>query len=359
MSLSKKGMKAKERNRIKRKLKRIKELKQQQKVRYFEKYPAINIIEPAESVDPIFVDTVRKIVATLKFNDRSKFSSKEEHFFRLVKTWGMKRALQIATGTYPFSPNDPIAINYFTLLGTVIVEELKKHLKIEKYIPYNDFEVACVDRVYTLEFDALLKRKSKYGTIYYSRRMPKVEINGEEYTVAYSRHAIDRICQRTVGRAFTYGGCGDAFAYIAYNKKFEHHSRLYNNGNEKHYLSFFADCLPGFVSSQIGSHILSKEIWRYYSHAYRVGYLPVGLWNGFACASTLLTPGMYGTPEDFLLKTADIGAADRAILMAANSHNLSLNDLVVNNGYHVLKWFHDNGVPQVIETGYQLTDRYA
>ena len=342
---------AKERKRTKRNLLKKGKLKR------LAIYPGIILNDADESVNTEFVEAVHQIVAGFQFNDHTRFSGPEQRFFENVRRVGLSRAIRKKVFYVEPKTQFHMAACWEAHLGEKIMVELKNRLQIEKYVPYNDFHIEFSGHNFIINFDALLSRHSKYGKIFYSRRAPKVVINNQEYTVAYSRHAIERYCQRTVGDPYSYGGSGDSFAYLAYCNRYDHHAREWN-GKNKHYLSFYNDCKNGFVSGSFAREILAKEYIRNNSHAYRIGYLPVGLWNGFACSATLLVPGMKGTPEQILLKNADIDEDLRVTLIQANQFKLSVRECVENDMVGVLKWYHDNGVPQVINTGKTLFPRY-
>ena len=297
------------------------------------------------------------LVSAIDLADPAQFPPSIRVFFQNLCRIGSRNSLKKAIRFVTPDLKHVVALEIEAYLGEFIMDGLKNSLQIEKYVPYNDFHLEYSGQNIIVSFDSLLSCYSKFGRIYYSRREPKVNIEGQDYTVAFSRHAIERFRQRTVGDAYSYGGTGDAFAYLSFCNRYDHHSRVWN-GKQKHYLSFYNDCKNGFVSAGFAREILEKKYICNYSHAYRIGYLPVGLWNGFACSATLLVPGMKGTPEQILLKNAGINEALRTKLIQANQFKLSILEYAVNDMAWVLKWYHDNGVPQVIKTGKTLFPRY-
>jgi hypothetical protein len=78
-----------------------------------------------------------------------------------------------------------------------------------------------------------------------------------------------------------------------------------------------------------------------------MGYCPVDFRVGRAVAMTFLPPGYGGTPEDRLVRTAPIDRdLRRQLLDAANNNTF---ERVLEGNDEVIKWYHDNGVPQVKE----------
>jgi hypothetical protein len=82
---------------------------------------------------------------------------------------------------------------------------------------------------------------------------------------------------------------------------------------------------------------------------YRVGYCPVVVEGDFAKATTLLYPGYGGTPEYGLIVRSGLGREERRTLLDTAS-GMSRDVLERTGDFSLTKWFHDNGVPQVIET---------
>jgi hypothetical protein len=351
MALNAKQIKAKKRKRIKRNLLKKNQLKR------LPKYPEIVLQKADASVSPEFVAAVRQIVNGIDLADPAQFPPSVRVFFQNLCRVGLSSSLTKATRFVEPALKHAKAIQLKCYLGDFIMDGLKNALQIEKYVPYNDFYIEYSGQNIIIRFDSLLSCYSKFGKIYYSRWKPQVNIEGKDYTVAFSRHAIERYRQRTVGDGYSYGGTGDAFMYLSYCNRYDHHSNEWN-GKQKHYLSFYSDCLKGFFTGEFARRILEKDDVPNYSHACRMGYLPVRLWKGFACAATLLVPGMKGTPEQILLKNADIDETLKKRLIQSNQLKLSIRECIANDVIWVLKWYHDNGVSQVIRTGKRLIPEY-
>lgn len=351
MALNARQIKTKERKRIKRNLLRKNKLKR------LPKYPEIIVQEADASVSPEFAATVRQIVNGIDLANPAQFPPRVRVFFQNIHRLGSQNSMTNAVRFVKPALKQEKAVQLGSYLGDFIMDGLKNSLQIEKYVPYNDFQVEFSGQNIIISFDSLLSCYSKFGKIYYSRRKPQVNIEGKDYTVAFSPHAIERYRQRTVGGdGYSYRGTGEAFAYLSYCNRYDHHSSEWN-GKQQHYLSFYSDCQEGFVNGEFARRILEKDI-PDYSHACRIGYLPVRLWRGFACAATLLVPGMKGTPEQILLKNAHIDETLKKRLIQSNQLKLSIRECIANDVIWILKWYHDNGVPQVIKTGKTLFPRY-
>ena len=65
-------------------------------------------------------------------------------------------------------------------------------------------------------------------------------------------------------------------------------------------------------------------------------------------ATTFLYPGYSGTPEDILVRRSRIPSAERERLICAANNNNQHRVLSLGNT-DVINWYHDNGVPQVVQ----------
>ena len=136
-------------------------------------------------------------------------------------------------------------------------------------------------------FDALKYQKTKFGRMHYSRKEPKVNIDGDDFIVAFSKHAIERIYDRCVAVWDKYAGYGDAFAFLNHCKRFDVISQEHK-GKTKYCLTFWNKCTKGFFKYDYVLNLI-ENIDENKTYYYRVGYCPVGLNEQLACSTTLLT----------------------------------------------------------------------
>lgn len=128
---------------------------------------------------------------------------------------------------------------------------------------------------FILSVHPLKDEPTPFGTAYYSPHEPRIEIDGQSYIVAFSKHALNRSCERysdfssTMDRMLT-------ILYVLSTKKFTwvtYHDRVL------------------------------VEIFRQESEVfYRWGYCPITLQGRFAVAQTALLTGMKDTPEENIIK---------------------------------------------------------
>ena len=247
-----------------------------------------------------FVSEVLNALKNLRLNDRRFFKKQEADFWKSMKEFSFQECVDEVLKNAPYEDINLMMKKFLLKMGTVIFSILQEKNKLLQYIPYNDVLISPKGDEFIIIFDALLRHKTEWGYVYYSQLKPKVVIDDNEYIVAFSRHAVERICERCVGQYDHYAGAGDAFAFLSCCSKFDVIPQG-PNGNRNYLITFYDSCDPGFTEYKY-----LKGVKDYVNddreYCYRVGYCPVSFSDGFASSKTLLTPGMRGTPEDFLLK---------------------------------------------------------
>ena len=182
----------------------------------------------------------------------------------------------------------------------------------------------------------------RHGISYYSPNKPTFYCKADRKNriVSFSRHALERIHERTVYNWKTYSGSGDAFAFI--NNCIYYENCIESQSDQ--YLVIYNRCTEGFVSYNFLENVIEDFDFnkQYY---YRVGYCPIVLDGKFVKAKTFLVPGMRGTPERKLLQSLPI--AQQISIEAQIESQLSFHSLVDSGNWTLIKWFHEQGVPQV------------
>ena len=105
--------------------------------------------------------------------------------------------------------------------------------------------------------------------------------------------------------------------------------------------------MAGFFNGHIAEQILGRSPRKKCYH--RVGYCPVVIDGLFAKATTLLYPGYVGTPEYGLILRNGMRGMTRPQIVDLASR-MTRQELETNQDYSLMKMFHDNGIPQIIET---------
>jgi hypothetical protein len=204
-------------------------------------------------------------------------------------------------------------------------------------------------------FDFIPRVKRDTGWGYYSPNEPKVTINGAKWVVCFSEHAIERIVERSCFSAqLTFAHYWDCFAYLEGCVFYE---PVILDGDRPGIRLFMTENLGG-PPDQYREYLRKiagiEDVLEYpVVPSYVLGYCHVDCKGKFAKAISMWYPGYRGTPEDTLVRTASITAADRQRLLAMADDNKTVR--VINEGRHeAIKWYHENGVPQVVFTSRRL-----
>ncbi len=311
----------------------------------WKEFPSFTYPQPEREIGYVpkgFVQIVKEAVHSLDYFDKSVFDDNERKFLREVKANGYLSACGKHFGGSPDVVRN--FLHHLAMIGQYIYDYIREKGMYEIYIPYCDIQVNGNNKGnFEIIYDALLSRDSPDGRIYYSRNIPMLAFEGKEYKVGFSKHAVDRICKRTVNN-MDYLGMGNAFAYFKDSVTFE----LCSLPDGSPALAFLEKCTAPFFSGTFPKELI--EDWHPQSaYKYRVGYCPLAFFEGFAKTITLLTPGMIGTPERMLLDNAGLDSVSYRKVTASIENVISMKRLVETRDFSALKWFHDHGIPQVIK----------
>ncbi len=173
--------------------------------------------------------------------------------------------------------------------------------------------------------------------------------------MGFTKHAVDAIADRMLFNLSSYAALGDVYAYFELCKHFEP-CKVWDEGERSDELvdaiTFYDDCSHErycnhkYVEEVLGVSFDSANGKPYY----RVGYCPVVLDGEFAIAKTFLLPGFTKTPEYTALLQSNIRSDERRRLKSMAFDGVTLLSMVNENDFSAVRWFHANGVPQVIQT---------
>ena len=241
-------------------------------------------------------------------------------------------------------------------VGERVLEELPDVYR-KKLLPGYYFFPEVAPEGVRVRFGFLDRVKRQTGWGYYSQHKPTVTINGADWIVCFSEHAIDRIVERSSFEdRVTYTHYMDCANYLDGCVYFE----PVNMADGKPAIRLFmADGLHGDIDRY---HEYLRKITGVEDvnqlpadPAYVLGYCPLDCKGQFAKAISMLYPGYDGTPEEILVRAKAPSKAEqqRLLLMAAGNKMVR----VINEGRHeAIRWYHENGVPQVVSLGRRLFD---
>lgn len=304
-----------------------------------------------EHGNPKFVTIVKEAIRHFDFAELGRV---EQDAFRLMKRKGAAYAEAALKDVMCQCKEEGMSHPYVDLgdiywwnsLGHAIFSDIPDEEK-RRFLPMNDVHFIYHDDVIVVNFRSLPTQKSSGGTIYYSRYEPTIDSKGGKYVVGFSRHAIEALTQRRGIDPLRYAGLGDAYAYFEDCQYFE--TCTLRDGNPA--FSFFDECFDRTPQLHWAKTILGiKEVdparGKLY---YRVGYCPIFCNKGFAKAKTFLFPGFSQTPEYDALDKAHM-PPDKKRRLQSLATNSDISSLLETGDVSALKWFHDKGVPQVIQT---------
>ena len=161
----------------------------------------------------------------------------------------------------------------------------------------------------------------------------------------FSRHAIERIYERSVYDWRTFGGSGDAFALLDNCVYFEDCSEKVGEPC----FTLYNTCKPNLPFGDLPRLLLGEDD-PHKKYYFRVGYCPAVVEGDFVKATTLLFPGMRNTPERALLERAALTRQEK-VRMAEEAEKLDYRHIAETGDYGLIQWFHERGEPQVVSAG--------
>jgi hypothetical protein len=328
-----------------------------------EAYP--KFVVSKTDADEEFIEAVMKAVAKVDLLDERKLGAGYQGFLRSGKEHGFLHAFQNLNSLPEFRASGPLGpslegLARMTYVVCMIGEMVYQQIPVEirrKYIPYNDVRIEPIGNELTLKFSRVSSVKGEFGRVYFSPREPVIDFDGKQYKVAFSDHAIERVCQRMNPEYHHYGVSGDIYAFFNNCIYFEPTKLL---DGEPAFAVFDSCHTKGFAQYQtycvnvFGEENVLPNAGELY---YRVGYCPVVFENGFAKAKTFLPPGFKKTPEyELLCNRGSYSTAKRDLRLKSTAEDRCERDLLYWNDSELSMFFHENGVPQVFQWKHQVFD---
>ncbi len=305
-----------------------------QRRRYKEDFPGFTW--RTDGAPDRFVQAVRQAVETLDFRDRNIFPEQVAEIYKAAKRFGGALAMPVVANGIV----QPAALALGMHLGQVIFDRIPG---LPMWIPFNDVQFVPRGRDIVVEFRSLRQAKGPGGMTYYSRHKPTLDIDGRKKIVGFSEHAVRQICDRVVPTWRTYRGLGDAFAILDQCVHFE---RTDLHGGQVAF-TFYDQCFYGFFSGAYVDEVLGSWDGRSKCYYYRVGYCPAVVDGDFVKAKTLLFPGHRSTPEYTMIGRLALPHEEKE-RMRAEARKTNIQRLRDTRDFSLVKWFHDNGIPQVV-----------
>lgn len=327
------------------------------------RYPLFELTS-TEAGDPAFVRLIKDAIDNFSYAtcDIAPLYLKMLHIMKLHDFHYAEAVLRkmIQLDEEKNDTNDSNRANFeasklFHCVGDAIFRQIG-HQLLSPYILWNEVNFTPIGRRFEVSFNSLLRERGSKGDAYYSRKRPTVEIEGKLLIVAFSIHAMERICSRLKGNRMTYIALGDAFSYFNDCRYFEN-AILYPD--QLGFTFYDLCCGPHHVTHRYVADVYGYENIRLDGGNlyYRLGYCPAVIEHGFFKAKTFLYPGYKCTPEYGLLLNATMSHDKRNhLLHLTDAQETKYEEMLMRGEVAAVKWFHDNGIPQVIQTKMAILD---
>ncbi|KKL92031.1 hypothetical protein LCGC14_1888760 [marine sediment metagenome] len=356
MSTSATGQKKRRRKREHKRLLREKVLSQRRDA--FRRFP--RIVYRHEGVPARLVDAVKAAVKKFVFDHETILPPAAVRLFHLVRKIGFQRTLYLGKTCPELNsglPNrfvglSPTATTLLCSMGDYILSQLPSST-IDGYLPFSDISTLPGqphDTSFLVEMRSLCTAKTAHGTAYFSPYKPTLEIGGHRLIVAFSDHAVRRICERTVREWKVYPNQVYAFSVLYETTYFE--PWIPRDG--KIGFTLFHKCLPVNREYANAQELVGK-LPPGRTHSYRMGYCPAEMDRGFLRAKTLLLPGMVGTPEYNRCLRPLAKSPEKRTEFYQRGDNLTCSRVYDQQDLDLLKYFHNSGIPQVVSFDHEIS----
>lgn len=317
-------------------------------------FPEFEIDSASFNSNPELLEPVRHAVAEIRTHHRTLLPPVQLRFYYSVQAAGFSVANEELRQGAAMA-GEPVGYIYSVLtLGELLYKRLPdalikpiRRLDIVHGIGVrgNKLGVRC---------RSLQATTTPRGPTFYSRRQPRMQFgtSKQKRLVAFSEHALERICERTVYDWRTFCGHGDAFAILdncvyfedCTNVRGEPSFVVYNSCIPHFHCWKYAECVLGKQKPSTGD--AAGDIARAATGGcrlyYRVGYCPVTFHGEIALATTLLFPGMSrqkGTPEGKLIENSGLPAAEVTRMKAQVETQLSMKALADADDFSLVSGF--------------------
>lgn len=304
-----------------------------------------------EGASPAFFDAVQRAMREIARDYPRLMDKRSTRLMRAAKEVGFPYILHGLAQAENRSLRESLQVARFAcLLGELVMGRLQNATS-DLFFPCQDFDVIPGrPRANTIlvRCRALRDVNTRGGTAYFSPWEPSVRLDGKDWIVAFSRHAIERICDRAVGDWKSYAGWGDVFGFLHNCLYFEPLRLSKRDVGFSLFQECRRPCFSYYYAEQILGRLNPKN-----TYYYRVGYCPVVYHGVFVTAKTLLTPGMRGTPEHAVLCRMASDFEQRLNLERQIKRH-ALCDLVESEDFSLIKKFHVSGSPQVVSFDHEV-----
>lgn len=331
------------------------------------KYPDV-IFNDAEGT-PEFVTLIKDAQKRVDLDDPAVCPSQYRTAYCHIREKGIASFRSALFGTGPLSSQPGSAADawfheFMMHYGTAVFSHIPLEVR-RLFLPYNEVFMHFRENLLFFEFSSLLVAPGRKHPIYYSRHKPRVRLGPSSWPVGFHEHAIEQAAARLNPNYLEYHCSADVHAFFAHCVYFEEVVLNSRSHPDQPAFSMFDTCNdPSFHSY----HVYVDDVFGLNGTApdrtkgdfyFRLGYFPVRFENGFATATTFLRPGYTGTPELHRLRDERHMPRDKKAFLLRESRQHKGREVLLGGRTEVIKWFHTNGCPQVVQFKHRVFDRSA
>ncbi|QGQ21940.1 MULTISPECIES: hypothetical protein [Gimesia] len=305
---------------------------------------------------PEFTDAVYSAAQKVNFEDTKFFDSLDKKTWNCVAHCGFhtfETLCEIVNEERAeFNPNagDAWLQEEQNRLSQAIYSLIPESIK-NRFMPHNYFIIQPKDKIIFLNCQRVISQKTLQGNIHFGLNTPSLEVAEGTKHLVFTTHALERVCERIAPRWRTHvSDLMDIVRFVAYVPRVEL-TTLHDNQPA---VVLFRACGSSiyFTHEVYVEGILGEQ--NYDSDddcfEYRLGYCPIEYDGQYVVAKTFLPPGYNGTPEHGLLLNCKLPKTDKNKMLSLVKNHVRDNERA-EEWLPLVKWFHENGVPQVRQRG--------
>lgn len=319
-------------------------------------FPRI-VIDPAGG-RPEFVAAVRRAVEAFSFNDPACCGPIPSLHYRFIGGYGFDEWQNSLPNMLSREVGDEVdlqtavsqtAYGIYCHLGEWIFTQLPSRFTTTP-IPEYFYHVFFADNEIHIIFRFMETVGDETNPLYIPPSSPSVVMQGATWTVGLYRHAVERLFRRlSWATELGYTQLIAVYDTLTARHVLYDHVQL-TNGEESLRVAFEVLTVPGtssnydrYVRQVFGEDNVVAGAGPVYVVA---GYLPLHVQGKYARAKTFLFPGYASTPEDGLARAGIAPPHVRRKLLAMAQDN-TFASVAEGDTLECIKWYHENGVPQV------------
>lgn len=255
---------------------------------------------------------------------------------------------------YSIAADDHCKYVPYVYLENQLLLFLYKHLKESgfwsQYMPTQNIMIKSFRGDFVIFVRSFYRHRSSFGNGYFTEKRIFLEIPTEEdgekkrYQVAISEHALQRSFERVFKRTSDKDLDSAKYPMLIYQFGLYNEYRLVKKGDEW-LVAVYATYKHGPEDINSFPHRVAFEILdRTENFKFLCGYCPIGFCkDDFIHLTTLLSPGMKGTPEKTLIdsiKEKDIRKKYESLLSnsVVTDDYLEMLKFFQNAGYHIVEY---------------------